>query len=336
MAKTPTSSIVSERRARVGLRDVARSAGVSLAAASYALNQTGNVSAEVRRKVRRVAEELGYTPNNAAQAMRTGKTNSIGLILPDLRNPFFPKLAQAVATQARASDFSVFLVDCLGDPQVELEAATRLVKQGVDGFVWCPCSANDTLAAFRKTVPVVVIDRPMPDYDVVMSDYDAGGRELARLLSDRGAARVGLVTGPIGLPIAQLRRQAFFAHKPASCAVQWEVQTEFGLTLSAAAQDRCRRAHDVDVIVCANDMIAVAVIAELKAAGFDVPRDLGVVGFDDIPWAEIVSPSLTTVRQSLAEIGAQAASLLLSRIASGPGPARHLNIGVEIVRRGSF
>lgn len=320
----------------MSLKDVAEAAGVSIAAASYALNQTGTVSTEVRRKVQRTAERLGYIPNTAAQSMRTGKTNSIGLVLPDLKNPFFPELAQAVETQARASGYSVFLIDCQGTPEVEREGASRLISQGVEGIVWCPCSAIDTLAEFRKSIPVVVVDRPMENYDVVMSDYDAGGMALAKLLIDRKANRIGLISGPQNLLVAKLRRNAFLNHKPENSKIIWEAETAFDLNLSTNAKKRCRSLEDVDVIVCANDMIAISAIVELKAAGTAVPDDVGVVGFDDIPWAAIVSPSLTTVRQSLSELGSEAVTLLLSRIAGESGSLRRVNIGVETVERESL
>lgn len=336
MPKSPHPAGGAPKTGRVSLKDVAEAAGVSIATASYALNQRGAVSAEVRRKVRRIAERLGYIPNTAAQSMRTGKTNSIGLVLPDLKNPFFPELAQAVETQARVSGYSVFLVDCQGNPEVEREGVSRLVSQGVEGLVWCPCSATDTLAEFRNSIPVVVVDRPMDSYDVVMSDYDAGGRVLAKLLATRKVDRIGLFSGPQNISIAKLRRDAFISHNPKHSTIVWEVETDFSLNLSPKARERCRSIEGVDVIVCANDMIAIAVVAELKAAGVAVPGDVGVVGFDDVPWAAIVSPSLTTVRQPLAELGSQAATLLLSRIAGGPGSLRRINIGVEIVERDSL
>ena len=336
MSKSPHPANGAPKKSRVSLKDVAVAAGVSIATASYALNQTGAVSTEVRRKVQRVAERLGYIPNTAAQSMRTGKTNSIGLVLPDLKNPFFPELAQAVETQARASGYSVFLIDCQGAPEVEREGVGRLVSQGVEGIVWCPCSATDTLAEFRESTPVVVVDRPMENYDVVMSDYDSGGRTLAKLLVDRKAERIGLISGPQNLLVAKLRRDAFLDHKPDHFEIVWETETEFSLNLSPQAKKRCRSIEGVDVIVCANDMIAIAVIAELKAAGTAVPDDVGVVGFDDVPWATIVSPALTTVRQSLAELGSQATALLLSRIIGDPGSLRRINIGVELVERESL
>lgn len=336
MAKAPKAAKVKKAEGRPGLRDVAKAAGVSIATVSYALNGRGNLSKEMISRVRKVAESLGYLPNGAAQAMRTGRTKTIGLVLPDLTNPFFPELAQSIEVQARKLGLSVFLIDSQGDPEIEREGVSRLVTQGVDGIVWCPCSARDSLAEFREQIPVVAIDRPIPSYDVVMSDYDAGGVAIADLLLARDCRKIGLLSGPQDLAVAKLRRDAFLDHKPERCEVIWEAETAFSLDLSEAAKDRCRTPGGVDVIICANDMIAIGAIAELQVNGFTVPDDIAIIGFDDIPWARIVSPPLTTIRQPLADLGTQATELLVARIADKTAACRRIIIGVDVIRRDSF
>lgn len=336
MAKTPKSEKAPKADGRPGLRDVAKAAGVSIATVSYALNGRGNLSKDVIERVRKIAQTLGYLPNGAAQAMRTGKTNAIGLVLPDLTNPFFPELAQSIEVQARRLGLSVFLIDSQGDPDIEREGVSRLVTHGVDGIVWCPCSAEDSLAELRDQIPVVAIDRPIPGYDVVMSDYDAGGVAIAELLTSRDYRRIGILSGPQILTVAQLRRDAFLDHKPIQCEIVWEAETDFSLSLSEAAKRRCHSLENVDVVICANDMIAIAAMAQLRANGVTVPDDVRIIGFDDIPWAQIVSPSLTTIRQPLSELGAKATELLVARIADKTAPCRRVIIGIDVARRDSF
>jgi LacI family transcriptional regulator len=133
----PNKSVKSALR-RATLKEVARAAGVSLASASYAVNGTGSLGDATRNHILAVAQRLGYRQNQTARAMRTGKTGAIGLVLPDLTNPFFPTLAQSVIQTARQRAYSVFVTDTEGSPELETESIRLLVEHGVDGIVWFP------------------------------------------------------------------------------------------------------------------------------------------------------------------------------------------------------
>jgi LacI family transcriptional regulator, galactose operon repressor len=332
----PSNSMArSSNRSRPTLQDVARKAGVSAATVSYVLNGTGSVGRDVQKLVQDAAKSIRYRVNFAARATRTGQTHSIGLILPDLNNPFFPEMAQVVQAAARHAGYAVFLVDSEGDTDIERSGAEDLISRGVEGIVWFPASEQDVLAEYRDDVPIVVVDRPLPDYDTVSSDYDAGGVALAKHVIASGHERIGMVVGPQTLSSAEQRRGGFVRTICQSGQIVWEVENDFSIKLS----DQTRRQLDDDsvtVIVCGNDLIAIGVMRALHEQGRRVPDDVSVVGFDDIPWAGYSIPGLATVRQPFGALGKQAADLLIRRISGDDSPLVSLKLGMRLVPRGSL
>ena len=322
-------------RSRPTLQDVARKAGVSTATVSYVLNGTGSVGKDVQKLVRDAAKSIRYRVNRAARATRTGQTHSIGLILPDLNNPFFPEMAHVVQAAARRAGYAVFLVDSEGDTEIERTGAEDLIGRGVEGLVWFPASEQDVLAEFRDEIPIVVVDRPLPDYDTVSSDYDAGGAALAEHVIASGHKRIGMVVGPQSLSSAAQRRSGFVRSLGNKGKVIWEVENDFSIKLSDETRKKLND-NTVSVIVCGNDLIAIGVMRALHEHGRRVPDDVSVVGFDDIPWAGYSIPGLATVRQPFGALGKQAADLLIRRISGDDSPLISLKLGMRLVQRGSL
>lgn len=157
------------------VKDIAAAVGVSVATVSNVLNDRPNVGRVIRQKVLRAAKRMGYRPNRAAQAMRTGRTRAIGLVLPDLTNPFFPELAQAVENTARSLGLLVCLVDSQGRAEGEADGFALLMQHAVDGIIWCPIGPRLPAYLHNAARPVVLIDRPRPGFPVVHSDYLMGG-----------------------------------------------------------------------------------------------------------------------------------------------------------------
>ncbi len=330
------------------MRDVAEAAGVSVATVSYVLRGTKRVTPAVAARVRAAAEALAYVPNRQASALRTGRTGILGVLLPDLGNPFFPALLNAVEVAARAAGYLVMVHDTEDDPELESQALERLAALRVDGIVWVPVhDARSTPAGRsgarprgRRTpepqlpdMPLVTLDRPVADRDAVFADHVAGGALVAAHLGELGLRRVALLHGATNIASARARRRGFLAEFEPGLPV-WEAQSGFTHELPGAVV-RLLRKGGFDAVVSANDAVAVGVIRVLKQAGVSVPQDVSVVGFDDIPWAELVDPPLTTVRQPLAAIGAAAVRLLLERMADPTRAARQVVLPVELVVRGS-
>src|SRR5215469_403077 len=153
------------------VKDIAAAVGVSVATVSNVLNGRPNVGRAIRQQVLRAAKRLGYQPNRAAQAMRTGRTRAIGLVLPDLTNPFFPELAQAVENTARSRGLLVCLVDSQSRSEGEADGFALLMQHAVDGIIWCPLGPRVPSGIKELARPVVLIDRPRPGYAVVHSNY---------------------------------------------------------------------------------------------------------------------------------------------------------------------
>ena len=320
------------------LKEVAAEAGVSIAAVSYALNGNGTVSPDVRAKIKATARKLGYFPNRVAKTMRTGKSNTIGLILPDLGNPFFPELARAVERSARAAGYGVLLLDTDNDLAIEKNGVDQLIQHGIDGIIWCPTTTDEDKAPHFGNTPVVVVDRVYDAFDSVSSDYWMGGRLIARHLQAAGYSKIGLISGPPDIASAKQRSQGLKDNLAAGTMIVWEEFAPFAPPLPNAVRDRIGKGGP-DVIVCANDLVAIEVQNLIKRQrskpAQDLAQDLAVVGFDDISFAAIVTPSLTTIRQPLSELGTEAFDLLIRRISQPDSSKRKVVIDVELVIRES-
>ena len=292
------------------IKDIAAKVGVSVATVSNVLNDKPNVGPAVRRRVLRVAKELGYRPHRAAQAMRKGRTRTIGLVLPDLTNPFFPQLAQAVENKARNLGLMVCLIDSQDSAAGETDGITLLEQHGVDGIIWCPVGPETPAPIRTLDRPVVLIDRPRPGFPVVHSNYLMGGELLARYALQQGHSRVGLLSGPRNLDSAQQRRAGFVNAFPARIEIAWEVRVGFDGMLPREARSALLRRSGATLIVAGNDLIAINAVRWLTQHKVGVPDDISIVGFDDISWARIVTPPLTTIAQPLPAIGTRAVELL--------------------------
>ncbi len=281
------------------VKDIAATVGVSVATVSNVLNGRPNVGRVNRQRVLRVARQLGYRPNRAAQAMRTGRTRAIGLVLPDLTNPFFPELAQAVENTARSP-------------------------------------VGPRLPAHLKTLarPVVLIDRPRPGFAVVHSNYVMGGGLLAKYALRMGHTRVGLLSGPQNLESARQRRDGFVNAFPPG-GIAWEVNVGFDGLLTLDARDALIRRRNATLIVAGNDLIAISAIRFLAEQGVSVPDEVSITGFDNISWADVVRPRLTTIAQPVGAIGAKAVELMQERMSGAKIATRRTIFDVALVERDS-
>ncbi|HEX7023002.1 MAG TPA: LacI family DNA-binding transcriptional regulator [Trueperaceae bacterium] len=313
------------------LKDVARLAGVSTATVSHVLNASKPVSAAVRERVLDAVQELGYQRNSSARALRTGESRTLGLILPDLTNPYFPALAQTIENRARALGYALLLIDTNNDPANEAAGLRLLAEHGVDGVIWTPL--GDTRPNILP-FPVVVVDRPLEGLDAVFADHEQGGRLLAEYALELGHRRIGLLVGPQSLPSARLRLRGIRGALSGKADIVWQVETPFSLTLPATAE-ACIRQRNATLALCASDVIAIGLLRHCDIAGIRVPEDLSLLGFDDIPWASLVRPALSTIHQPLAELGRQALERLQARMAQPDLAPRHIRLPISLVKRAS-
>jgi LacI family transcriptional regulator len=337
MAKTDSPSNDPPQSAtgkRATLKEVAKAAGVSLASASYAINGAGSVGEATREHILKVAAQLGYRPNQSAKAMKTGRTGAIGLILPDLTNPFFPNLAQGVIQAARAHGYSVFLTDTEGSPEAEQRSVSLLVDHGVDGVIWFPIADTDTVGKLIEGTPAVVLDRNLPGYDVIQADYADGGRLAAEHLIEAGHVNIGVISGPHAASSARQRAEAALAVVRERANLTWHVHNAFSLDLEPEVT-AALEARTATAVIAGADLIAIGAMRHIRAMGLSCPDDVSVIGFDDIPWAQLHTPALTTIDMPVEDMAAAAVETLVRRIANKGEPRRRVVFNVELIERDS-
>jgi LacI family transcriptional regulator len=316
------------------LKDVAKEVGVSVATVSYVINGTGSVGDEVRKRVLAAVQKLNYRPNRRAQAMRTGVSQSIGLVLPDLTNPFFPELAQSVENEARKRGMAVVLIDSQNNAEAELQGLAILQQQGVDGIIWCPVDDLVEQKAAKLNCPIVLIDRPVQGFDVVHSNYRLGGAMAAEHAISQGHRRVGILCGPRNIDSAEQRRLGFREKAAGKLDIVWEVEVPYATTLNEPACTALA-SGDASFVFAANDIIAIGAINSLNDKGIRVPDDISIIGFDDIPWAELIRPKLTTISQPFTDIGRASVDLLLQKIQTPKRITNTIILEVKLVVRDS-
>ena len=321
-------------RKRVTLKDVAKAAGVSLASASYAVNKTGSLGEDTRAHVLNIAEELGYRQNLSARATRTGRTGAIGFVVPDMTNPFFPSLAQSVVQRARQNGYSVFVTDSEGDPDQEMEVIRQLIGRGVDGIVWFPVNDDNSLAKINADLPIIVIDRTVSGFECIQADYSEGGRLAAEHLVNLGHRSIGVVAGPLDVKSMRDRCQAAEGVIESRANLAFTVENAFATELEKSVADAIV-SKSATAVFCGSDLIAIGVLRVARAAGLTIPGDLSIVGFDDIPWAEYCTPTLTTIEMPVDEMAAEAVDALLRKIDGESDSNRRVVFNVNLIVRES-
>ncbi|MFD4607299.1 LacI family DNA-binding transcriptional regulator [Streptomyces sp. NPDC058440] len=326
----------------VTLRDVARASGCSVATVSRVLAGTRPVGAETARRVRAAAESLGYRPNQVARALRSRSTGTIGLVLPQITNPFFPSLVREVEHALHAGGRALLLADCDDDPRTEAARITALLDRQVDALLVIPVDETHSRAAVELAaarVPLVLLDRSCGPgvADSVAVDNAAGMALVLEHLTRTGRRRFCFLGAAGTASTAVERRMAYEAGVAALDPLASE-RTELGdfsVEWGRAAVDRIWPARP-DAVVCANDLIAVGALQRLGQLGVDVPGEVAVTGFDDIPMASLAEPNLTTVRQPAAQVAAEALRLLAERLDGGGAEAyRAVRLSPRLVVRAS-
>lgn len=298
--------------------DVAAAVGVSLMTVSRAMNGRPGVGAELRARVLRTADRLGYRPSRVARGLASRRTSTLGIVLPDISNPFFSILAKAATDVARAADMNVFIVNTEEAPALELEALASLAGESIDGVIVAGSRLPDTTLrrAIARFDAAVLVNRLLvgPRVDVVNVDDRIGALEAVSHLVRTGRRRVAHCAGPAASRSGR-RRLAGYRAGLREAGLEADLIEPCAPSLDGGAEGVRRlleRDNGVDAIFAYNDLVAIGAMHELEALGRRVPADVAVIGADDVPYASLVSPSLTTVHVDISALGAQAMSRLLA------------------------
>lgn len=330
---------------RVTIDDVARLAEVHKATVSRALNaQTRDqVNAETLKRVKRAARQLGYVPNAMARGLRTSRSMTIGVIIPDLMNPIFPPIIRGVEHVLQAQRYTVLVANTDSHDDVEISVFESLLQRRVDGFILATSRLDDQPVveeAVAADVPVVLVNRGagIGSFPLVSGDNASGTDSAITHLIELGHKHIVHVAGPLNFSTTRARAEAFDA-AVLRAGVKHDTIHAAALSIdagvAAAGELLGRSGERPTALVAGNDLVALGLIRRLRAEGLHCPEDVSVVGFNDMPFAEDFWPPLTTVHMPLREIGSEAARLLLRGIEAGVQEPATLTLPVSLVVRGS-
>lgn len=328
------------------IRDVASEAGVSVAVVSRVLNEgTGPVAPATRAKVVEVIERLEYRPSAAAKELSRSKSTTIGLVLADLANPFFARLADRIVWEVRARNVQVVLMTTQEDPHLESESLSTLLDRSVGGIIATPTGGNiEKWNRLRELgVDVVFVDRTMDDFpeaDLVSIGNSRSSRIATQHLVELGHRRIGFVSGPLTTSTGRARREGYSS-----------VLEENGIRLdprlvhatpfrgeggSDAVGALLSLAEPPTAVIVANTAQVPAALRRLAQGNIRIPQQLSVIVFDDNPWTELVSPALTAVRQPIDLLATHSVELLLGRMQGRlTNEPRSIFVDAEFIQRAS-
>jgi DNA-binding LacI/PurR family transcriptional regulator len=329
------------------MSDVAREAGVSVMTVSRVVNDKGEISSETRQRVQEVIERLGYRPSGIARSLVGGQTYTIGLVVPDISNPYFSRMASGLTRVAYAEGFGVLLCDCEEEPERELAMLDVLDEKRVDGVVVAaPRSATERLLPSLARHPNVVVvnrlfDGPLATAAVgyVVNDDKQGGYMVTRCFLERGHKTIGFLAGPQSSYGSQRRHLGYRA-----------ALLEAGLPFDPDLVRYCpptvdggrevasllvEKRPEISALFCFNDLVAIGALQCCRQIGRQVPGEVAIIGYDDIPMASWVTPTLTTCRVDSEEMGRLAIQLLIDHISGCAEQCENIVLEPELIVRSS-
>ena len=327
------------------LKDVAKRLGIHPATVSRALSPRTShlVSAETVARVRKAAAAMDYVPNAMASGLRTSRSHTIGVVIPDLTNPLFPGMVRGIQDTLSRVGYTPLLVNTDNDPEVEELVVASLSARRVDGFILATARRNHPLLVeLSEKYPVVLINRVTESVQLpsVASDEQHGIRLVVEHLLGLGHVDIGHVAGPVWSSTGHERSQSFTramrdhgltVAKRIVAVDTWDVDAA-----KQAALKLLRAEPSLTAVVSGNDQLAIGTIAAARQLKRRCPRDISVVGYNDMPFMDIVDPPLTTVRVPQHDIGSEAARLILSLLVDEtPTPVKQVRLTPELIVRRS-
>jgi LacI family transcriptional regulator len=309
---------------------------------SRVVNGSGPVSPKLRARVEKALKETGYVPNTVARNLRTKRTDTIGLVMPDITNPFFTHVVRGVETAAREAGFYLLLANTDQRPDEEQRLVSMLLQRQVDGMLAIPAgTCADTARLCREAgVPLVIVDRrpEMPGVDVVRADAEGGAYQLGQMLAGLGHRHMAVLTGPEYVPTA-FDRAAGFAKAVEEAGLPAPVVRHGDFSLQAGREMTLHVMQEEPrptAIFASNNFLAIGTQHALEELGLRVPEDVALVGLDDLPTEMVTFPFLTVAAQPAELMGKRAVELLLERIAAPDGAPQEIVLPTELtVRRSS-
>ena len=328
------------------LEEIAKIAGVSTATVSRVINDYPHVRQNVRERVKKVIEETGYQPHTAARSLASNKTNVIGLVIPNsvsnfFTDPYFSRLTEGIAHACNENDYVLSLF-IFNNKEIERKLFPRVSRRGlVDGVVIQSTGLQDEAITYivEGDIPFVVAGRPMnaPQASFVDVDNQAGGFKATMHLIQLGRKRIATITGTLDTSVGMDRLEGYRkALTDGGIAIDEQLIAEGDFTeLGSYYATKRLLTHNPDAIFVASDTMALGVMRALREENISIPKDIALVGFDDLPPARNSIPPLTTVRQPIRRFGIKLVEALIDILTNGPEPPRRIIFDTELVIRES-
>ncbi len=336
-----------KKQKKIGLKDIAKEANVSVATVSYVLSDiaTGRVGTAMTSKIKKIAKNLNYRPNRVAQSLKSGKTLTIGLVVADISNPFFGHIARIVEDRASMYNYTVIFGSSDEKPKKSMHLLEFLTNRQVDGFILAPTEGSEDQIAFlqQQNIPFVLIDRYFPKIDtnyVVIDNFRASYEATERLIHT-GNSKIGMMA--YGTDFYHMRQrvegyEAALKKNGITRQVHWlkeidvsKVKTEVGLAIAEMLDG----ADAVEAIFFATNTLAINGLKHFGEMGIKVPTDIRVVSFDEGEAFDFFYCPLTYIKQPLIQLAEHAVTILIEQIADQEAPTRHVALNAELIVRES-
>lgn len=325
------------------IQDVAKRAGVAPITVSRVINNSGYVSKTTRQRVEGVITELGYVPNTLARSLRSKRTNTLALIMTDITNPFFTMIARGVEDTASAAGFTVIFCNTDESETKEEKYSQILAQKQVDGILLIPASNNSPSVKFLqdKGISIVLLDRSLPgvEADIVRCDSVSGAHQLIKHLIDLGHEYISAITGTPEVSTSN-DRMAGYRQALSEAGLAHNEQIYYGAFTQSSGYELAiqalKQSTPPTALFGANNFISIGILKALRDEGIQVPGEIAVVGFDDLPTTMVVDPFLTVAAQPAYEMGQKATALLLERLNSeSPPDCQEIILATEFIERQS-
>lgn len=327
---------------KLSIKDIAKRAGVSIATVSRILNKNGRYSKETEEKVLKIIEESGYRINLNAKSLRTKKTQTIGVIVPDITNEFFAKIIQAVETSAIEYNYSVFVCNTDEDEKREQIQVKNLLEKFVDGIIYISGKTNSGEEVEENIgIPVVYIDRYISASKMyVQSDNEMGGYIATKELLEKGCKRILILKDFREITSIVSRYKGYKkALKENGIAVDQNLVCNVKKVNYDEAKkgifEKLENGIEFDAVFATNDWMALGAMSALREKNIDVPKDMKIVGFDNMSISGITSPSITTIHQDSKKLGKYGTEMLMDIILKNDTTVKNISVPVRLVKRKS-
>jgi LacI family transcriptional regulator len=323
---------------KVSIKDVAKEAGVSISTVSRVVNNSAYVNEKLKVKVEKAIKKLNYNPNIIAQSLRKGKTKSIGFVIPDITNPFFPNIVKGVEDYLKKEGYTLLLSNSDQDLDMEIKIINTFISKHIDGIIFTGTGLYNPLLekVIVKGTKIVFLDRILEGVNAsyVICDNEYGILELLKYLYSRGIRNFYFVNGNENTFSAKIRYEAFIKFMKEKNIEDYEhIFTNFSYEAGYNFGKNIKKIPEA--IIGGNDLIAYGIIDSLQERGISVPEDVSVTGFDDILFSKHYKPSLTTVRQPIYEMGYKAAELMLKIINGRQNKIKGIILKPQLIIRNS-